>query len=191
MSASYVANRPSQAFPRNRLLPIVLTTALLFAVPGTLLAQQTGARATSDRRLPAADSTEVVRISTALLAALSARDTAAVHAMLVPGAFLASVMDPANDQATVRFQTETQFLTAIGSAKERLLERLWDPRVILHGSLAEVHAPYDFFVNGTFSHCGIDVFTLMRHRGTWRVASIMYTVQRTGCAPSPLGPPGV
>lgn len=169
-------------------LPSILLAGLMATAPTSALGQSSTVTPT---RSAAADSAEVVRISTALLAALSARDTATVRSMLVPGAFLASVMSPAGDQAPVRFQSETQFLTAIGSAKERLLERLWDPRVILHGSLAEVHAPYDFFVNGTFSHCGIDVFTLMRHQGAWRVASIMYTVQRTGCAPSPLGPPGV
>jgi hypothetical protein len=51
-----------------------------------------------------------------------------------------------------------------------------------------VHAPYDFHIDGKFSHCGTDVFTLVRAKGEWRIVSIVYTVQRTGCAPSPLGP---
>ena len=52
-----------------------------------------------------------------------------------------------------------------------------------------VWAPYDFHVNGAFSHCGVDVFSLVRTAEGWRIAAVAYTVEREGCAPSPLGPP--
>lgn len=55
--------------------------------------------------------------------------------------------------------------------------------------IAIVTAPYDFWVNDRFSHCGTDVFTLVEQDGRWRIASIAYTIQRRDCAPSPLGPP--
>lgn len=158
---------------------------LLVGMPHRLAAQP----ASAVERPIAQDSAAVVRLSTAMLAALSARDTAAVRSMLVPGAFLAAVMDPASTQAPARVQTEAQFIATLATGSDRLLERLWDPKVFLYGTLAEVHAPYDFHVNGTFSHCGTDIFTLMRHQGAWRIVSIVYTMQREGCAPSPLGPP--
>ena len=61
--------------------------------------------------------------------------------------------------------------------------------MFVHGSLAIVRAPYDFFVDGVFSHCGVDAFTMVRSRGEWRISHVVYTTQRQGCAPSPLGPP--
>jgi hypothetical protein len=49
--------------------------------------------------------------------------------------------------------------------------------------------PYDLYRNGSFSHCGVDAFTLVRGTRGWLVASVIYTIEPTGCAPSPLGPP--
>jgi hypothetical protein len=48
-------------------------------------------------------------------------------------------------------------------------------------------APYDFHLDGKLSHCGIDSFGLVRGADGWRIAGISYTVQKTGCAPSPPG----
>jgi hypothetical protein len=44
-------------------------------------------------------------------------------------------------------------------------------------------------VDGKFSHCGVDAITLVRTDAGWRIASFVYTVEETGCAPSPLGAP--
>ncbi len=85
-------------------------------------------------------------------------------------------------------QSDTGFNVSLATSKVRLTERMWTPTVVLHGTIAEVHAPYDFHIDGKFSHCGTDLFTVVRATGEWRIASIIYTVQRTGCAPSPLGP---
>jgi len=69
------------------------------------------------------------------------------------------------------------------------LERIWDAEVRIHGSLATVWAPYDFYRDGEFSHCGIDAFNMLKTDEGWKLANAAYTVEPTGCAPSPLGPP--
>ena len=66
---------------------------------------------------------------------------------------------------------------------------MWAPVVQVQGRIASVWTPYDFHIDGRFSHCGIDTITLLRTDAGWRIAGLLYTVQRTGCAPSPLGPP--
>jgi hypothetical protein len=55
--------------------------------------------------------------------------------------------------------------------------------------MAVVTAPYDFYRNGAFSHCGIDLFELLETEDGWRISGGVYTVQRDACPPSPLGPP--
>lgn len=85
-------------------------------------------------------------------------------------------------------QSDTGFNVSLATSKVRLTERMWTPTVVLHGTIADVHAPYDFHIDGRFSHCGTDLITVVRATGEWRIASIIYIVQRTGCAPSPLGP---
>jgi len=81
------------------------------------------------------------------------------------------------------------FLEGMGG-RTGMLERMWDPTVMVHGSVAVVWTPYDFHRDGTFSHCGIDAFNLVRTDEGWRIASVVWTAEPQGCAPSPLGPPG-
>ncbi|MBC7841995.1 MAG: nuclear transport factor 2 family protein [Gemmatimonadaceae bacterium] len=136
------------------------------------------------------DSVAVIEAAQTALRAISTRDTALARTVFLPGVQLIAVMDPAPPTASPRMQSDTTFYRTLPGGKEKLLERMWSPTVLLFGSVAQVHAPYDFFVDGTFSHCGTDVFMLVRAKGEWRISSITYTAQRSGCAPSPLGPPG-
>jgi hypothetical protein len=69
------------------------------------------------------------------------------------------------------------------------LERMWDPEVRIQGAIAAVWTRYDFHRDGKFSHCGTDAFNLVKTAEGWKIASAMWTVERTGCVPSPLGPP--
>ena len=78
---------------------------------------------------------------------------------------------------------------ATAGDETRMLERMWDATVLVHGPLAQVWTPYDFHADGEFSHCGVDAFTLIKTSEGWRVSGVAYTVEPTGCEPSPLGPP--
>jgi hypothetical protein len=51
----------------------------------------------------------------------------------------------------------------------------------IHKGLAMAWVPYEFRINGTFSHCGVDVFTLMKRDGEWKIATIAYTVESQRC----------
>ena len=70
----------------------------------------------------------------------------------------------------------------------RLTERYWDEQLLISDHLAVFWAPYDFHINGEFSHCGIDVLNLIKIDGQWKIGHAMWTVQRPGCEDSPLGP---
>jgi hypothetical protein len=160
--------------------------SIVVVVMSASLASAAHAQAAPDR---AADSAAVIGVAQDLLRAISTRDTALARRLLLPGAQLASIADPASLTNAGRIQTDSQFVTMLGTTNQRFLERMWNPTVFLQGALAVVRAPYDFHVDGVFSHCGVDVFTLVRSRGEWRVTHIVYTAQRQNCAASPLGAP--
>jgi hypothetical protein len=40
--------------------------------------------------------------------------------------------------------------------------RYWSPTVLIRGSLAAVWAPYEFWIDGRTSHCGVDVFDCVK-----------------------------
>jgi len=48
--------------------------------------------------------------------------------------------------------------------------------------LAVVWTPYEFWLDGKRSHCGIDTFNLVKVDGNWRVANAMWTIEPEGCA---------
>ena len=56
--------------------------------------------------------------------------------------------------------------------------------------VAQVWVPYDLYIGKTWSHCGVDVFTLLKSEGRWRVASLIYTIEQPpACRKHPAGPP--
>lgn len=122
-----------------------------------------------------------------LFDAMAAHDPEAARAVLIPeGRVIAS---RPNGTSTNRSQEE--FAVSLATAKQKYLERIWNPKVSVRGGIAAVWAEYDFHLDGKFSHCGIDAFSLLKTPTGWKVSQIAYTVEPTGCAPSPLGPPSL
>lgn len=66
---------------------------------------------------------------------------------------------------------------------EVIKERMRDTGVIVQvqNRIATVWAPYDLWVNNEFSHCGIDVFTLIKTSAGWKIASCSYTIEKNNC----------
>lgn len=118
---------------------------------------------------------------------LSRRDSAGMAGILEPqGLFTITEIGPkAKPPRTI---THQEYLARMKKGSGTLLERYWEPTVRMDSALAVVSCPYDFYFDGVFSHCGLDVFTLVVRDGRWRIAGCAYSIRKEGCAPSPLGP---
>jgi hypothetical protein len=116
---------------------------------------------------------------------MAARDVEGASRVLMPeGRFFA--LRDGDDQSAPRTFTNEQDLKDLASRKQDVRERMWNPEVRIHGSIAVLWTPYDFWIDGKFSHCGVDAFRPRASEG-WKIAGGVYTVKRTGCEPSPLG----
>jgi hypothetical protein len=61
---------------------------------------------------------------------------------------------------------------------------------MVSGPVAMVWLPYDFYSDGKWSHCGVDLFTFLKADGRWRIATLVWSVEQPpACAPHPDGPP--
>ncbi|MDF1504841.1 hypothetical protein, partial [Roseisolibacter sp. H3M3-2] len=158
-----------------------MTRSLAAALALAAAAAPLGAQTARD------DSAAVVAVVQRFLDGLSRRDTAVVRATVIAGTPFVSL--PSRGDIPPGVEPLDSAIAFLATTKERLLERMWSPTVRVDGRIATVWTPYDFHVDGAFSHCGIDTFTLVQAGAAWRIASVVYTTQRTGCAPSPLGPP--
>ena len=67
-------------------------------------------------------------------------------------------------------------LQNLASKPEQYKERYWDAFIVSDGNIASVWAPYDFYLNDKFSHCGVDLFYLVKEEGTWKIAHFGYTI---------------
>jgi len=134
--------------------------------------------------------TEVVAVAEAFLKAISERDGATMEALSLSGGSVHAVV-MGEDGAFERISSRSLADDAmrIPENPNPLLERMWDPVVMVHGRLAVVWTRYDFWVSGEWSHCGVDAFTLVETDEGWRVGSISYTSEILDCPESPLPPP--
>jgi hypothetical protein len=131
----------------------------------------------------------VLRAVDELFAAMAAGDAERAGHVLLPEGQWVSVRPGADGAEVVAVMPHHQVLERLAEGTERWLERYWDPQVMVHGPVAVVWTPYDFYRDGEFSHCGMEAFTLVRGPDGWRITGATYTVEPTGCPPSPLGPP--
>ncbi len=128
---------------------------------------------------------DVIATAQRLFDAMAAHNADTARALFTPGAPLTAV----RVNGEISNSTSEQFASHVGAAKDAWLERMWNPKVLMRRGLAIVWADYDFHLNGKFSHCGVDSFTLVRGQEGWKISAVAYTTETSGCAPSPLGPP--
>ncbi len=119
--------------------------------------------------------------------AMEAKDTVRLHAIMVTSGHTLAVISR-NDTTRISVRPGSEFITNLPGSPQHWRERIWEPQVLIHETLAVVWAPYDFYLDSTFSHCGVDSFTLVRLADGWKIVDAAFTIEPVGCTPSPLGP---
>jgi len=140
---------------------------------------------------PHADRHAALTTVQSLFNAMAEKDAEAAKRLLVEGGAVVDVRQApdAPSSTQVRTRTHEEFAQGLPAIEPPILERMWSPTVKVEGDLAMVWTPYDFWIDNELSHCGIDVFTLVRTDEGWRIATITYSVRTEDCEDSPLGPP--
>ncbi|HKS07275.1 MAG TPA: hypothetical protein VJR92_13290 [Gemmatimonadaceae bacterium] len=135
---------------------------------------------------PNAQRAALLAIADSALAAISRGDMPGLAEMMTPEARTMSVR--AGDSVRYSIRTRDQYLTP--SPQRKITERGFTGEVRVSGPLATVWLPYDLYIEGAWSHCGVDVFTLVQLNGKWKIASIAWTIEQPpACQKHPDGPP--
>ncbi|MDX2263200.1 MAG: hypothetical protein SFU84_16025 [Gemmatimonadales bacterium] len=158
----------------------------LFAVLATLLiATPTAAQAPAPSTRT--DSLAVLALADSALVLISASNFGAFADLMLDPAMTISLGERAG-KVSLGARTTAQWRS--NPSGNTLLERGFGGKAMVEGRIAMVWLPYDFYVNGAWSHCGIDVFTMVKQDTTWKIANLAYTmVQPPECAKHPAGPP--
>jgi len=164
-----------------------LAAALCLAIPSVVLAQPAAP--------PHPDEAAILTVVDRFMQAISTNDNALMAELRIEGGFtIVSRRDPAGSDAPL--VTRRVFTPSTTSKPSTNRERYWDPVVHVRGSIAVVWTPYEFWVGDKSSHCGIDVFDMIKEKGVWKIANAMWTVEPDACPalrpsdPSKLRPRG-
>lgn len=131
-----------------------------------------------------ADREAVLGVVEILFDGMRARDADAVGSVFHESAQMFRAPTPGGD-GTVRVNGVERFVTAVGSGTEVWDEPVWDPVVQIRDNLATVWVKYAFYLDGEFSHCGVDAFMLARIGNGWKIIALADTSQREGCEMPP------
>lgn len=148
-----------------------LLVCLLFVSSYTLQAQEP---ASTDKKA-------VIRIVDQFFEALEKKDTALYSSLVMRNAQI-WVSRKLKDSLQTPMRSFTEDIQKLHQYKETLLERALSYQVTIHNNIAVVWAPYTFHLGEKLTHCGIDVFTLLKAAAGWKIVSAVYTVEPDACA---------
>lgn len=146
---------------------IIHTTAnLARAQAADVTADAASARATVDK----------------LFTGMRTGDSTAVRSVFTKTAALTSISKNAADSVVTHKGSVDGFVKAVGTPhKEQWDERIYDVKVSVDGPMAVVWAPYKFYLGDKFSHCGVNVFNLIKTNTGWKINDITDTRRKDAC----------
>jgi hypothetical protein len=138
-------------------------------------------------QIAGAEERAAIAVSDSVLAALSSGDSAALARLTLDSSVVGGV---GLRNGVERLSLRTWGLYMKRSGAPSFTERGFDATARVQDRVAQVWMPYDLYVGDKWSHCGVDVLTLMKSDGRWRVAAFIYTIEQPpACRRHPAGPP--
>ena len=155
----------------------------MFALFLALAVQATSAKLPPAGPMPAPSAEEqlVMQPVNALLAAIAARNPAAINAQLLAGGSATIVTEQPNGSRTIERRAWPEAVAGFRPGPQKFEERLSDAAIESDGSIALVWGNYVFLIDGKVHHCGIDHFDLVRDSSGWKIANVTFSVRTTGC----------
>lgn len=162
---------------------VLFSVALLFGA-APLVAQE-ASHSHGDVPRAEADLTteeaEVMAPVDMLFDGMRAKDTAMIRGAFVEGGVLKGPSRSPDGSWEVSTTPVDDFVATIARLDRSIDEPLFDVEVRIDGPLATVWAEYDVYVDGEFSHCGVDAFQLVNLGDGWKILNIADTRRRDGC----------
>ena len=133
------------------------------------------------------DDSAVLAVADAALTAITRGDMTALTDLMVPEGLL---VPTSTRDGVPRYRVRTRAEQRASTPQGQVTERGFRPEVRVNGTIAMVWYPYDLYLNGKWSHCGVDVFTLIRTDGGWRIVTMGWSAEQPpACEKHPDGPP--
>ena len=120
---------------------------------------------------------EVLKVVNTFFRTMENKDATAFNDLFLENAYAYSIRQQ-GDSTLVR-NSILKASTTTNSLKERLRDE--EITIHIHNNVAAVWAAYDFWINDKHSHCGYEIFTLIKTNNAWKIASLTYSVEQDAC----------
>jgi len=109
-------------------------------------------------------------------------DSSMVRSVFTKQATLTSASIIEKDSVLINVSKADDFVTAVGKPHpQKWDERISNVKISIDGPMAIVWAPYKFYRGETFSHCGVNVFTMIKGKNGWKINAITDTRRKIDC----------
>ena len=93
-----------------------------------------------------------------------------------------AIMQTFGKNGEIRTEKVSGFATQVGkSEKNSLDERFTIKNILIDENMASVWAPYEFYYQGKFSHCGVNNIQMVKEKGFWKINYIIDTRRKENC----------
>jgi hypothetical protein len=127
-----------------------------------------------------ADRQAVIATLERLFEGMRTNDGEMVRSVFADGAVLIST-EGRDGQPATRINPATGFVDAVANATGEWDEPFWDPVIQIQDHIATVWTKYAFYLDGEFSHCGVDALILARGSDGWKIAALGDSRERENC----------
>jgi hypothetical protein len=109
-------------------------------------------------------------------------DAMMIQSVFADSAILQSVGRNKEGKTVIENEKIDEFAKSISGLKKGAAdEQIVIESVKIDGQLAMVWAPYKFYFEGKFSHCGVDSFQLVFINGQWKIQYLIDTRRKQPC----------
>lgn len=113
---------------------------------------------------------------------MRAGDSSLVHSAFATDAVMYTTYSDKKGTPYVESGTLKDFLEAVGTPHEGVWdERIHDVEIRTDDGLAQVWAPYVFYLDNNKLHCGVNAFQLVRTTNGWKIQALTDSRRREPC----------
>jgi len=109
-------------------------------------------------------------------------DSTMLRSTFAKGIAFHSVANKKDGSTALEIENPDDFVKMVGTPHKGVYdERVTFSDIKIDGPLASVWAPYKFYLDDKYSHCGVDVFQLMKTADGWKIIYIVDTRRKDNC----------
>ena len=113
---------------------------------------------------------------------MKSSDPGIIRSSFADSAVLQSIARNKEGKTVIVNENFAEFANSISQIKKGAAdEQIVFETIKIDGPLAMVWAPYKFYYDGKFSHCGVDCFQLVRVDGSWKIQYLIDTRRKQPC----------